>query len=211
MNCRQSTKERTGGQATYDGADAKARPVSGEPDERALLMGMPLVHLRSAAEICERHGRVVLPAGGPGDLDRTAQGATVLLMASDAGDDEVSAATWSARFVGRVHHEPGDPLPTMLPASWVETHAADEPPPPAEPARRGGRGRGRRRGRERKPSVRSRSSWWRTSASSPCRSGSSPTSSSASNAAGDERSSRGFPPSSDLPPDRRSRLPVELA
>jgi hypothetical protein len=97
-------------------------------------MGMPLVHLRSAAEICERHGRVVLPAGGPGDLDRTAQGATVLLMASDAGDDEVSAATWSARFVGRVHHEPGDPLPTMLPASWVETHAADEPPPPAEPA-----------------------------------------------------------------------------
>ncbi len=96
-------------------------------------MGMPLVHLRSAAEICERHGRVVLPAGGPGDLDRTTQGATVLLMASDAGDDEVSAATWSARFVGRVHHEPGDPLPTMLPASWVEAHAADVPLEPAEP------------------------------------------------------------------------------
>ena len=91
-------------------------------------MGMPLVHLRSAAEICERHGRVVLPAGGPGDLDRTAPGATVLLMASDAGDDEVAAATWSARFVGRVHYEPGDPLPTMLPASWVATHAADEAP-----------------------------------------------------------------------------------
>ncbi len=108
--------------------------MNGEPDERALLMGMPLVHLRSAAETCERHGRVVLPAGGPGDLDRTAPGSTVLLMASDAGDDEVSAATWSARFVGRVHHEPGDPLPTMLPASWVEAHAADEPPPPVEPA-----------------------------------------------------------------------------
>jgi hypothetical protein len=54
-------------------------------------------------------------------------------MASDAGDDEVSAATWSARFVGRVHHEPGDPLPTMLPGSWVETHAADGPPSPVEP------------------------------------------------------------------------------
>ena len=99
-------------------------------------MGMPLVHLRSAAEICERHGRVVLPAGGPGDLDRTAPGATVLLMASDAGDDEVAAATWSARFVGRVHYEPGDPLPTMLPASWVATHAADEAPSSAEPATR---------------------------------------------------------------------------
>ena len=108
--------------------------MNGEPDERALLMGMPLVHLRSAAETCARHGRVVLPAGGPGDLDRTAPGATVLLMASDAGDDEISAATWSARFVGRVHHEPGDPLPTMLPTSWVETHATDEPPAPAEPA-----------------------------------------------------------------------------
>ena len=107
--------------------------MSGEADERALLMGMPLVHLRSAAETCERHGRGVLPAGGPGDLDRTAPGATVLLMASDAGDDEVSAATWSARFVGRVHHEPGDPLPTMLPGSWVETHAADGPPSPVEP------------------------------------------------------------------------------
>jgi hypothetical protein len=108
--------------------------VNGEEDQRALLLGMPLVHLRSAAETCQRHGRVVLPAGGPGDLDRTAPGATVLLMASDAGDDDVSAATWSARFVGRVHHEPGDPLPTMLPASWAETHAADEPPPPVQPA-----------------------------------------------------------------------------
>jgi hypothetical protein len=108
--------------------------VNGEPDERALLIGMPLVHLRSASETCERHGRVVMPAGGPGDLDRTAPGAAVLLMASDAGEDEVSAATWAARFVGRVHHEPGDPLPTMLPATWVEAHEADAIAPPEEPA-----------------------------------------------------------------------------
>jgi hypothetical protein len=99
--------------------------VTDQADERALLLGMPLVHLRSAAETCERHDRVVLPAGGPGDLDRAAPGATVLLMASDAGEDEVSAATWAARFVGRVHYEPGDPLPTMLPATWVETREAD--------------------------------------------------------------------------------------
>jgi len=108
--------------------------VTDQADERALLLGMPLVHLRSAAETCERHDRVVLPAGGPGDLDRTAPGATVLLMASDAGEDEVSAATWAARFVGRVHYEPGDPLPTMLPATWVETREADALAMPDEPA-----------------------------------------------------------------------------
>jgi len=99
--------------------------MTGDTQERALLVGMPLVHLRSAAEICERHGRVVLPAGGPGDLDRASPGALVLLMDTSVEEDAASAATWAARFVGRLAFDLDDPLPSLAPPSWIEEHEAD--------------------------------------------------------------------------------------
>ncbi|MET0476007.1 MAG: hypothetical protein ABW001_15355 [Mycobacterium sp.] len=99
--------------------------MTGDTQERALLVGMPLAHLRSALEVCERHGRVVLPAGGPGDLDRAATGALVLLMDTGADEDAASAATWAARFVGRLAFDLEDPMPVMLPPSWIEEHEAD--------------------------------------------------------------------------------------
>lgn len=99
--------------------------MTGDTQERALLVGMPSAHLRSALEVCERHGRVVLPAGGPGDLDRTATGALVLLMDTGADEDSASAATWAARYVGRLAFDLEDPTPAMLPPSWIEEHEAD--------------------------------------------------------------------------------------
>jgi len=99
--------------------------MTGDTQERALLVGMPLVHLRSAAEICERHGRVVLPAGEPGDLDRASPGALVLLMDTSVEEDAASAATWAARFVGRLAFDLDDPLPSLAPPSWIEEHEAD--------------------------------------------------------------------------------------
>lgn len=87
------------------------------PGENVLLVGMPLRHLVDARQVCRAHGQVTLPAGGAGDLDDAPQGCIVYLMASDAGADEVPAATWAAILIGRRH---SDPDPEGLPASWVE-------------------------------------------------------------------------------------------
>jgi hypothetical protein len=96
------------------------------PDEQALLIAIPLRHLQATLEIPE--GRIVLPAGGPGDLDATAPGVSVLVMPTDEEGSEISAATWRATFARRVPYEPGSPWPDGLPTSWIAEHPA---PPPA--------------------------------------------------------------------------------
>jgi hypothetical protein len=96
-------------------------------DEQALLIAIPLRHLEAALETPGE--RVVLPAGGPGDLDTTAPAAPVLVMPTDEDDSEISAATWRATFVRRVAHEPGSPWPEGLPASWTAEHPAPAPQP----------------------------------------------------------------------------------
>jgi hypothetical protein len=96
----------------------------------ALVVAMPLRHLESALEICRDRGYVVLPAGGPGDLDRAAAGTHVLLMATEAGEAEVAAATWRCVLVGRVAFSPGDPIPEGVPAAWVHEHPAADPAAP---------------------------------------------------------------------------------
>jgi hypothetical protein len=96
-------------------------------DEQALLIAIPLRHLEAALETPGE--RVVLPAGGPGDLDTTAPAAPVLVMPTDEDDTEISAATWRATFVRRVAYEPGSPWPEGLPASWTAEHPAPAPEP----------------------------------------------------------------------------------
>lgn len=105
-----------------------------EENDRALLIAMPSRHLEAARATCDEAGAVTLPAGGPGDLDDAHDGLTVLVIATDAGDAEVPAATWRAVFEGRVPHSPGDPWPQGLPDTWTEEHpwsgAVEAPPPP---------------------------------------------------------------------------------
>jgi hypothetical protein len=78
---------------------------------------LPSRHLERAVEVCGADGRVVLPAGSPGDLELAPPGTEVLLMIS--GADAVPAATWHARFLRRVE-PPGDGYPDRLPSSWLE-------------------------------------------------------------------------------------------
>lgn len=97
---------------------------------------MPSRHLEAARAACDEAGVVTLPAGGPGDLDDAHEGMTVLVIATDAGDAEVPAATWRAVFEGRVPHGSGDPWPPGLPDTWTEEHAwsgAVEVPPTPDP------------------------------------------------------------------------------
>jgi len=94
-------------------------------DEQALLIAIPIRHLRSALESSGE--TTVLPAGGPGDLDSTAHGTSVLVMTTDDGDADLPAATWAATFVRRVPYAPGSPWPDGVPSSWTEEHAAPQP------------------------------------------------------------------------------------
>jgi hypothetical protein len=91
-------------------------------NDRVLVVAMPLRHLESARSMCERSGTATLPAGGPGDLDETPAGTTVLAIATEAGDATVPAATWRAVFVRREPHDRGDPWPAGSPETWVEEH-----------------------------------------------------------------------------------------
>ena len=95
-------------------------------NDLALVVAMPLRHLEAAHTVCELTGTATLPAGGPGDLDRASPGATVLVIATEAGDAEVPAATWRAVFEGRVPYQDGDPLPGGLPATWIDEHPRAE-------------------------------------------------------------------------------------
>ena len=99
------------------------------PDQRALLIAIPLRHLQSGADAGST-APTVLPAGGVGDLETAPSGTPVFVMATDAGEAEVPAATWRATLVARLPHQPGSPWPEGLPASWVEEHppGADAPP-----------------------------------------------------------------------------------
>jgi hypothetical protein len=96
--------------------------VDGAPGEQALFMAVPLRHLEAAVAIGPL-ARVLLPAGGPGDLDSATPGMTLLMMATDAGESERPAATWSAVVVRRVPYELGQPWPEGLPATWLVEHA----------------------------------------------------------------------------------------
>jgi len=97
-----------------------------------LVVAMPLRHLEAARVVCEQTGTATLPAGGPGDLDDAPPGATVLVIATEAGDAEVPAATWRGVLEGRMPHQPGDPLPDGLPGTWVEERARSEAEHPSE-------------------------------------------------------------------------------
>lgn len=97
-------------------------------DERVLVAGLPSRHLDGAVEICRLAGRVVLPAGSPGDLDVAPPGTTVLLMIS--GHDAVPAATWRATLVRRIE-APDDRLPDGLPPTWLEDRLAADMTSPA--------------------------------------------------------------------------------
>ena len=98
-------------------------------DDQALLIAIPVRHLRSALD--DPGATTVLPAGGPGDLDSASRGAVVLVMLADEEED-VAAATWAATFVRRVSYAPGAPWPDGLPPSWIEEHAPPEPPAPLD-------------------------------------------------------------------------------
>lgn len=103
-----------------------------QPDhDRALLVAMPLRHLEAARTVCDQLGSAILPAGGPGDLDETPPSTPVLVIATEAGEAEVPAATWRGLFVGRVPHEPADPWPEGLPATWIDEHPTPARPGPA--------------------------------------------------------------------------------
>jgi len=109
--------------SSYDRACMEREsPSVADQIERALIVSMPLRHLEAASSVCQASGSVVLPAGGPGDLDEALGGSLVLLIAIEAGDREVPAATWAATFEERIPHAPGDPLPSSLPASWIDEH-----------------------------------------------------------------------------------------
>ncbi len=100
-------------------------------DGRALLLAVPLRHLVSAAGATA--GPAILPAGGPGDLDDASAGMPLMVMATDAGDAEVPAATWRATFVRRVPYDVGSPWPEGIPPTWSEEHPV---PPAASPSGR---------------------------------------------------------------------------
>lgn len=102
-----------------------------DASDEALLVGMPLRHLQEARTVCETLGRVILPAGSPGDLDRATPGVAVFLMASDAGDDAVPAATWGATFAGRILPADAGASPELLPAGWLAERRDREPLAPA--------------------------------------------------------------------------------
>jgi hypothetical protein len=104
-------------------------------NDRALLVAMPSRHLDSAAERCRSHGSVVLPAGGPGELDDARPTARVLLIATDDEGQSEPAATWAAEFHERVSHRQGDPWPDGLPPTWVDEHPTDptRDAPPIDP------------------------------------------------------------------------------
>ena len=97
------------------------------PTEQALLIAIPLRHLEAAVEA--PGDTIVLPAGGPGDLDSAASGTVVLVMPTNTEEDEISAATWRATLVRRDAHDAGAPWAEGLPATWVEEHPAPEPAP----------------------------------------------------------------------------------
>lgn len=99
-------------------------------DDRVLVAGLPSRHLEGAVEICRAAGRVVLPAGSPGDLDLAPSGTMVLLMIS--GQDAVPAVTWRATLVRRIP-PPDEGFPDGLPPSWLEERLAAGEPPLATP------------------------------------------------------------------------------
>lgn len=91
-------------------------------EARALLAGLPQRHVDAAVEVCAKEGRVVIPAGSPGDLDRAAAGMDVLLMIS--GEDAVPAVTWRATFLRRVAGDQESDPPDLLPPTWLEERLA---------------------------------------------------------------------------------------
>jgi hypothetical protein len=112
------------GSSSYHGPHVN----TGATHDRVLLAGLSSRHLEGAVEICRAAGRVVLPAGSPGDLDLAPPGTEVLLMIS--GEDAVPAATWRATLVRRI--EPSDDgYPDRVPVSWLEDRlvASDRPAP----------------------------------------------------------------------------------
>lgn len=99
-------------------------PSASPEHDRSLLVAMPLRHLESAQAVQDAHGFVVMPAGSPGALEETPIDTPVLFLAIDAGEAEVPAATWVARFAGPVGHDPDAGWPGALPQTWLDEHPA---------------------------------------------------------------------------------------
>jgi hypothetical protein len=105
--------------------------ADGATGTQVLLVGLPERHVDSAVAVCARDGRVVIPAGSPGDLDAAVPGMDVLLMLS--GDDAVPAVTWRATFRRRVAPEASE-LGDLLPPTWAaERRAVADTGPTADP------------------------------------------------------------------------------
>jgi hypothetical protein len=90
-------------------------------EDHVLVVALPRRHLGAAEAVARDQGRVTIPAGGPGDLDRTPPGTEVLVIVT--GPDEVPASTWHAVFVERLD-PPAGTVPDGLPPTWVEEHGA---------------------------------------------------------------------------------------
>ena len=88
----------------------------------ALVLALPARHLASAADACRSRGWVILPAGGPGDLDDAPAGVRVLVIVSD-DPDRAPGAGWEARFVARVEAEPPSSWPERVPPTWAAERA----------------------------------------------------------------------------------------
>ncbi len=185
VNCRQSTDASAPVKSLFATMAAPAWMIGGRMDDeeheaRVLLAGLPQRHVEAALAVCARSGRVVIPAGSPGDLDVAAAGMDVLLMIS--GEDAVPAVTWRATFLAA-----------------GGTRGSRPAGPPAVDVDRGTAGRRRdrypmstrtTRTTRRRAGARSRSSRWSASSRCPSTSGSSRTSSSASRSVVAGRSSR---------------------
>ena len=117
--------------------DEEATDQVTDGTDLALVLAVPGRHLASAAEGCRERGWTVLPAGGPGDLDRVPRGTRVLVIVSD-DLERMPGATWSAVFTERIAHEAPEALPDGVPATWAAEHAGvpDDvvaEPPPTDP------------------------------------------------------------------------------
>ena len=103
-------------------ANSSLRAVGGDADHRALVLALscPEDDLIGAREVLARHDTVLLPAGGPGDLERSAGIETLYIIAVTQGGVR-AAATWRADLaMSTPLTEPRPEL--LLPPSWRARH-----------------------------------------------------------------------------------------
>ena len=115
----------------YDGSSTAARgtTLNTAEDERTAcsLVAMPLRHLAAARVRCASATGVVDAAGGrSGRARRRPPGVTVLVIATEAGDAEVPAATWRGDARGARATRAWRSASERTARTWVEEHARPE-------------------------------------------------------------------------------------